>query len=387
MSILRLIVREIAHRKLNSLLGLTAIVAAVALFVGPQTFCAAMQRETTRLMRDMGFNLLILPEGADMVDFWRTEYAQEEMPEQYVHDLADSRIMTVRHLVAQLQKKVEWRGRTVLLTGILPEVQMAHRGVKSPMGMEIPRGEVTLGYELARSSNVKPGDMITLEGEKKLTFEVSRCFERPSGNKDDIRIYAHLHDVQELLGKQGRINIIEALSCRCEDERADLGLERIREDIQRLLPGARVSMVRNIALARERTRGMVEKYVALLLPGVLGACALWVGLLALGNVRERRSEIGILRALGVGSGRVAALFLGKAVLLGFIGAVLGFALGTELALHFGPKLFPLTAKHVAPMYSLLLSSAIGAPVLCAVASYIPSIVAVTQDPAVTLTRE
>lgn len=387
MSVLRLIVREILYRKLGFLLGIAAVAAAGALLVGTITLSTAMERETVRLMRDMGFNVLILPEGADMSEFWSADYAAEEMPEDYVHQLAQSDVVTVRHLVAQLQKKVQWEGRTVLLTGVLPEVQMAHLSRKPPMGLEIEPGHAVLGYQLAHDSPLRPGDTITLSGEGESTLTISACVEGPTGSKDDIRIYAHLHDVQEFLGRPGRINVIEALSCYCPEAREGERLTRIVTDIQRVLPGTRVSLVRNIALARENTRLMVEKYAALVMPGVAGICVLWMGLLALGNVRDRRAEIGVLRALGVGSGPIAALFMGRSVLAGLAGAAVGFALGTGLALQVGPVLFPATARHIAPVYGSLLPLLAGAAVLCALASYIPAMLAVVQDPAVVLREE
>jgi lipoprotein-releasing system permease protein len=104
-------------------------------------------------------------------------------------------------------------------------------------------------------------------------------------------------------------------------------------------------------------------------------------------VRERRQEIGILRALGFRSGRIAALFLGRAVVLGLLGAGVGFGVGTALALRFGPQIFRLTSAKITPVLSLLGWSFAGAAALCAVASYLPAIVAVTQDPAVTLRDE
>lgn len=67
-------------------------------------------------------------------------------------------------------------------------------------------------------------------------------------------------------------------------------------------------------------------------------CAAWVGTLAMMNVRERKQEIGILRALGYSAGKITALFLGKALLLGILGAVLGFIIGTALSLKFGPEI-------------------------------------------------
>ncbi len=379
MLLLRLLFREIQHRKVNFLLGLLAVVVAVALLVAILTMCDASRRETVRLMRNLGFNVLIVPKATDMAEFWSRGFAREEMPEEYVHRVAATRDMSIRHLVARLQQKIEWRGHTVLLTGILPEVPLQYGPKKEPMGLSIPRGTVYVGFELARTLKLHPGDIIKLRGRR---FTVGRCLEE-KGSRDDIRIYGHLHDVQALLNKPGRVNEIEALGCLCSGGR----LPRIRADLARALPDTQVTEIRSIAVARAEQRKMVERYAAFVMPVVLLACALWVAFLALSNVRERRTEIGIFRAIGVDSGRIAVLFLGKAVLLGLIGGGLGFALGTWLALHVGPEIFPVTAHKIAPLLSLLSWSLIGAPLLCAAASYLPAMVAVMQDPAAALREE
>ena len=65
-----LVLKEIAHRKTNFLLSLLSIIVAVALFVSCFTMGAASKRETSRLMREMGFNLRIIPKNTDMTTFW-----------------------------------------------------------------------------------------------------------------------------------------------------------------------------------------------------------------------------------------------------------------------------------------------------------------------------
>ena len=132
---------------------------------------------------------------------------------------------------------------------------------------------------------------------------------------------------------------------------------------------------------------MVQNHAVFVILAVLLAAGLWIALLTLGNVRERRGEIGIFRAMGLGSGPIGALFLGKAVLVGLIGAAAGFALGTWIALYFGPQIFPVTATNMTPMLSLLIWALLGAPALCAVASYLPTLHAILQDPAETLREE
>jgi putative ABC transport system permease protein len=327
----------------------------------------------------MGFNVLIVPKDTNMADFWSEDFGKEEMPEEYVHRLANYGGIAVQHLVATLQKKVTWRDRKVLLTGVLPEVPIKGAEKKPPMGYQIPRGKVYVGYELASGLGLRDGDSINLLGKD---LVVEKCL-LESGSKDDIRIYGHLHDIQEVLSRPGRISAIEALECRCQGA----ALPTIRKDIARALPATKVTEFRSIAVARAETRKMVENYAAFLIPTVFLICAVWVGLLALSNVRERRQEIGILRALGFRSGRIAGLFLGRAIVLGLVGAGVGFGVGTALALRFGPKIFLLTSAKITPMFSLLGWSLAGAAALCAMASYVPAVVAVTQDPAVTLRDE
>ena len=108
------------------------------------------------------------------------------------------------------------------------------------------------------------------------------------------------------------------------------------------------------------------------------------GVLATINVRERRTEIGIMRALGYGSGRIAGLFLSKAVLIGVIGAAVGYGIGSALALKFGPGIFKVTAKSIQAEPRLLFWALLAAPAFAALASFIPTALAVTDDPAKTL---
>jgi lipoprotein-releasing system permease protein len=105
------------------------------------------------------------------------------------------------------------------------------------------------------------------------------------------------------------------------------------------------------------------------------------------NTRARRQEIGILRALGKGSASVAALFLGKALLLGVVGAVSGFALGTALLLGWGNEVLQISPKLISWDFNNLKWALLLAPVFAALASFIPAMLAVTQDPADTLRHD
>ena len=383
MKILYLIIREIMHRKQNFIFSLLAIVTAVALFVSFFTAGEASKRETTRLMRDIGFNLRIIPIETDMEKFWATGFSEYTMPENYVYDFASHDGLSYAHLTAMLQKKVSWRGIEVILTGIAPEVSPPGMQ-KPPMVFSIERGTVYIGFELVRNLGLKNGDAIDIFDKP---FTIAQCLSE-SGSEDDIRIYAHLHDVQNIMNMENKINEIKALQCLCFVNGENINsVILLREQLARFLPDAKVILMQSIASARENQRLMAEEYFVFIMPIVLVVCMVWIGVLAIMNVRERRQEIGIMRALGYGSGRIALLFLGKAVAIGLIGAAVGFGIGTGLALKFGPDIFKVTANTIKPTIELLYWSLIASPAVCALSVFIPAMIAVTQDPAITLREE
>lgn len=381
MNVLSLILKEMLHRKINFLLSLLAVITAVGFFVAFSTTGAASQNETTRIQRDIGYNLRIIPKDADMDQFWSEGYCDATLSDDSVNRFTQQKGISYTHLLATLQRKIKWRDRTVLLTGIASEVSTEEKK-KSPMIFEIDPGKAYVGFHLAQTLGLEPGNEIELEGK---SFRVERAL-RESGSVDDIRIYTSLADAQEILKQPGRINEIKALECLCRDPNRE-SIEILREELERILPEAQVVKIEAIAKARESQRLMLEGYFALVMPIVIIVCAVWIGTLAMVNTRERKNEIGIMRALGYGSGRIAALFLGKAVVIGLIGAAFGFALGTWIAMTYGPGIFKITAKSLAPNYQLLWFALAAAPPFAALSSFIPAMVAVTDDPAVTLREE
>jgi putative ABC transport system permease protein len=381
MNMLRLIIRELLYRKVNFALSLLAVTVGVGLFVSFFTTGQASQRETRRNLRDMGQNLRIIAGQTDMGKFWDTGYSDVVMPESWVYEFENVTDLFYSHLTATLQRKIDWDGRPAVLTGLASEVAPPDRK-KPSMTFNIERGTAYVGYQLARSRGLKRNSLIDLLGQ---TLRVERTLTE-RGSTEDIRIYVHLKDAQAMLELPGQINEIQALDCYCRHPTKDT-LTVLREQLATVLPGARVVKMQAMALAREKQRTMMEDYFALLIPVVVLVGGIWISALTFLNTRDRHGELGILRALGCGSLHIGSLFLGRSLLIGLVGAALGFSLGTGLALTVGPDLFQMTAQHIKPDYRLLGWSLLLAPAFAVAASFIPSMMAVVKDPAVTLRNE
>ena len=429
MGVRDLVLKEIRYRKLSFVLGLISVAVAVGSFVGAITLLevhdlrtgqilaekqavlkkqlATLQDDVRKAMLKLGFNVVILPKDQDLGDWHADDAGSRTMPEDYVHRLAESGVVTVRHFLPSLQQRIFWpeRKRTIILVGTRGEVPNLHKGPREPMVQPVPDGKMVLGHELSRSLGLGIGDRAVLLGR---TYTVHR-FAEERGNKDDITVWIPLQEAQELLGQEGRINAVLALQCLC----AGKGVAKVREDIARVLPNTQVVEMGTRVLARAEARTRVgedarasleqekqtrlklrserEGIASILTSLVIVACAVWVGFLALSNVRERRPEIGILRALGYRSRQILMLFLSRAVVIGLIGAVLGTVTGllagrqVGLALEEGAIDVGGVGSLLDPMQMVL--ALLMAPLLSMVASWIPSVMAAQHDPAEILREE
>ena len=426
MNLFLLVLREILHRRLNFLLGLLSVACATACLMTAvfllnlydrrtedlvatmqadlEQQAKAMEAEFREITTRMGFNILILPKDQNLGDFYAENYADKTMPEVYAKQLADEpNIVTVRHLLPMLQAKMTWpeQKRKILLIGVKGEMPWAHRDNKKPILRPVEPGTVAVGYELHQSLDLKAGDTLTLMG---TAFEVADLHP-DQGTIGDITLWIDLGQAQQLLEKPGQISLIQALECAC----AWADLPRVRKEIQGFLPDTQVIELRSKALARAEARQEAtrmtevlldsekkaqlalkkerEKLSAILVPLVLVACVLLIVILAYLNVRERRIEIGILRALGLHTGQIFQVFLGKAVLLGLLGAGIGTLGVTALAIFCLRGTVESYSLPDALPPALIVTVALVTPLVTALSSWLPALMAAQQDPALVLREE
>lgn len=418
----RLALREIRFRRGDFLLGalavsaaVTTLVAATTLLKGHGEWTAQLadthREETLSLMRsveddyrkitkDMGYNVLVLSKDQDVATYLSDGYASKLMPEDYVAKLATSEVMTVRHLVPTLHQRLNWTEQgdlPVILLGARSEYPLTHRTAKAPLVEAVEKGTMRIGHVLHEKLGINAGDSVTFLGKPFAVAQVNEL----RGNEDDITIWVHLEEAQTLLDRPDEINAIMALSCHCDDD----SLEKIQNEICAILPDTQVLQLavqstarakarnRASALTTETTEGQQTHQAALqherealaawLVPLVMLGAILWVGFLMLGNVRTRRNEIGILRALGYRTPAILGLFMARALCMGLVGAFLGILAGFLVGGLWGQwDGIPAETLGLLPFdRSLVIPVVIAAPVLACLASWLPAIIATRQDPA------
>ncbi len=328
MTIIRLIFREAQHAAFNALLSLVTVIVAVGLLVAMVSLSRASVDATRKAMKQLGFNLLIVPAETDPARYQSLDFQDAAMPEGHVHQLAQNSMLAT-HYVGKLQHTIEIDGQQFVLTGQAAEESAVSRGKKKPMPSAyiVPPGKVFLGAHASRALEAETGDTITILGNE---FTVDRVNPDTGVIPDDIRIYMDLHQAQSLLNKPGQINAIDALSCQCPVDEQDL-IAAVSKDITDILPGVKVEPYQSILLARHNMRVMMDRLAYITLAIVIAGAALAIWGLTFQSVRNRRREIGVLRALGIPGWRIAILFIGKILICAILGAWLGYIAGFAAA--------------------------------------------------------
>lgn len=401
MNVTKVVLKELTERKNQLVTSLVAIVMGIAVIVAIRSMTYYSEKAIALEMDALGANVLILPKGVTVDDYYRADLSDETMPEVYVDNILTSGLKGVDNMSPKLSMMAAVSGRETIVTGIRPKQEflakpaweMAGSIFETPVGCAVPAAGsspkttgavdrrtpiealptdgVLLGSDVAARLSLAQGATLRVNGE---SFQVAGVLP-VSGTVDDGRVFAHLDAVQRLSGQPGRVNAIEMMGC-CQEISKDL-----IAGLNRLLPDAKVVTIKQVVSAQQRTNAMMRNFglVFLIIIVLVGGASIANYMFA--NVFERRREVGILIALGAGSGLIQRIFLLKALILGLVGGIFGYLAGTALAMILGPQLAGIA---VSPRAEWLLYSVIISVGLSLAASVIPVYRAVKLDPFVTL---
>ncbi len=370
----QLIALELRHRPASAMLTLLVLSLSVALVQFFVLAARASEDQTRMIQRDAGLNLLILPAGTDVGEYWAQGYAEGTIDQSVMAQLKNQQV--ANRLVPLLQRRVEVAGVQVMLTGIAPEVFKGGKKMKSVFGMSPDIGTVYLGSGVVEAIGESFKDAKTIEILGK-HLSIDKALP-PTGSADDMRIYCALSEAQDLLDLPGRINQIQALECHCADPTID-PVAALHAELQPLLPGAIIVRRADLADARRHQRQLAESLLAIATPIMMLLSGFVVAALAAMNLRQRRPELAVFRALGFGSGRVALILLGRILGLAVIGALLGTVISWQL-LEQAPDLFRFTTKPMTWDPTLLNQALWVAPAFAFLAASIPLALGLTRDP-------
>jgi putative ABC transport system permease protein len=227
--------------------------------------------------------------------------------------------------------------------------------------------ECVIGSKLAKQLGLSVGGELMLFQLVGVNIEASHQHLKvvgllETGSDEDEAVVAPLSLVQALAGKPGmyRRLYVSALT-KPEDAFARKDpksmtpaefdtwyctpyISSIALQISEELKGTDVRVIRRVAEGEGNVLTRVRTLLWLVTLAALLAASLAVGASAAASVIERRTEIGLMKALGANSGLVGVLLAAEQLLLAFVGGGIGYAVGIVLARVLGERIFGFTPE-------------------------------------------
>jgi putative ABC transport system permease protein len=253
-------------------------------------------------------------------------------------------------------------------------------------GIEDSRTEALAGDGLAKSLGLRAGDELAIEvAGRTETLAIAGVLS--AGPEEDQAILLPIEAVWRLAGLEGRVTrvFVRALTTpesavydRLRATPKEMPPEQFERwtctpfpssiafELSRAMPGSEARVIRRVSESEGTILGRISGLMAIIaiLAAISSALAVTSALST--GILERRGEISLLKSLGAGNGRVLALFLAEAAVLGLLGGVLGAGAGALMARFISVSVFgaPVAIRPLA------LPMAIGVALLITIAGCI-----------------
>ena len=399
MTISKLVFIELWKRKSQLITGLLAITLGIAVIVAIQSVSVVSEQNVARNLDNLGANILVLPQGASIDDYYTSDIDAPTLPMDYVERILNSTIAGVDNMSPKLTRRVKVGDQSVVLTGILPKSEIASKPLWQTSGLtgaqlttacapnktaNISHGledeklkrkaidtlysdDCLAGSQVANRLKLRVNGRINIMGKE---FKVVKILPE-TGTVDDDRVFANLKDVQKLLKIENQVSAIEIMGC------CNAISEGLLSQLRNILPDTRVTTIGQIVSTQIETNHLMKKVTLVMLIIIFFVGGISIGNYIWANVNERKREIGMLRMMGADRSAIYKMFLLKALILGVAGGILGYLSGTLAGVVLGPYLAGIIVK---PVFIYLLCSVLFSVDISLAGSLFPTYLAARFDP-------
>ena len=318
---LRMLLRQVMRSPRRALLTFLGLVVAFFLFTALESVLYTLEELLAQNASETG--IFMRPRS-------RASFFRAALPIRYVEQVRD-----VDGVVEASPARFHFgagvhEGSFVVVVGVDPPSYLRLRPLEGVSEVEAQafRGDrrgALMGARILASNGWEVGDEVTVRGRGRVPDLSLRIVgDIGQGDRMGRVALAHIDYLAQVMGGQGRAAFIQArvahpslalAIARSLDERFANFAVPTRTRSERSHAAGILANLSDV-LVGLRTIG----YLALVITILVGGNAVAMG------VRERTMEIGTLRALGFGRGRVMALVVGEAMLLALAGGLAG-ALG------------------------------------------------------------
>ena len=330
MKLYNISLNNLRRRKGKVVFLVSGLLIGIATIVTLVSITQSMSRDVEERLDRFGANIVMTPRSENLslsyggitvggVNYETVEFMESDLAN--IRDIKNSQNLGI--IAPKVLGPWEMDGKRVLLMGADLQTELSMKTWWQFDGM--PTGspdDLIVGSEAARIFGLALGDPLKLGTDE---FVVSTIL-HPTGGPEDGIIVGDLHRFQTVLGKPGRISMVE-ISAFCRG----CPITEITLQIAEKFPNAKVTALKQAVMSKMQSIEMIKSFSYGVAALVIFIGSLLVFVTMMGSVNERTREIGIFRAIGFRQGHIMQIILLEAMVVGLIGGFLGYLIGNGIA--------------------------------------------------------
>ncbi|WP_312636627.1 ABC transporter permease [Oscillibacter sp.] len=372
--LIRMITASLLRRRSRMLVALLAIAIGATILSGLVTIYVDVPQQMGAQFRNYGANMIFMPAeesftDADMQESLSVISSKELVgatPYQYnTVRIHEQPILAAGTDMAAVQKTSPYW----LVEGQYPA--KAH--------------EILVGKNVAESLVLSVGESVTVsftpEDKSKLDttidFEITGILN--TGGSEEEYVYVSMEDMEELTALPAHVDIAEIS--------VSAGSAQLQTYVDEINAGSTdisANLVKRVTASETTVLSKLQALVLLVTVIVLALTMICVATTMTAVVSERRSEIGLKKAIGASDSGIIAEFMGEGILLGGLGGILGSFVGFAFAQFVSINVF---SSYISFRWLLLPITIIVSIAVTSVACLLPIRSATSVDPALVLKGE
>ena len=372
--LVRMITASLLRRRSRMLVALLAIAIGATILSGLVTIYVDVPQQMGAQFRNYGANMIFMPAEESFTDADMQESLSVISPKELVGAtpyqyntmrIHEQPILAAGTDMAAVQKTSPYW----LVEGQYPA--KTH--------------EILVGKNVAESLVLSVGESVTVsftpEDKSKLDttidFEITGILN--TGGSEEEYVYVSMEDMDELTALPAHVDIAEIS--------VSAGSAQLQTYVDEINAGSTdisANLVKRVTASETTVLSKLQALVLLVTVIVLALTMICVATTMTAVVSERRSEIGLKKAIGASDSGIIAEFMGEGILLGGLGGILGSFVGFAFAQFVSINVF---SSYISFRWLLLPITIIVSIAVTSVACLLPIRSATSVDPALVLKGE
>lgn len=370
----RMITASLLRRRSRMLVALLAIAIGATILSGLVTIYVDVPQQMGAQFRGYGANMIFMP-AADSFTFAEMQESLADIPPAELVGAAPYQYNTVRI-----------HEQPIMAAG----TKMADVQKTSPYWLvdgEYPAQahEILVGKNVAQSLEFSIGEHVSVnftpedktQMDSTIDFTITGILN--TGGSEEEYVYISMEDMSELTGKSDNVDIAEVSVSASSAQ-----LQKYVEEINESSTAISANLVKRVTASETTVLSKLQALVLLVTVIVLALTMICVATTMTAVVSERRSEIGLKKAIGATDKGIITEFMGEGVVLGALGGILGSFVGFAFAQYVSVNVF---SSYISFRPLLVPITIIVSIAVTSIACLIPIRSATSVDPALVLKGE